>query len=256
MGDLVAVALLLAIALGSALRFPTSRGRLWAAISGALGLGILLARLAPIGHWGFSLLFYLFAATTLVAAVCAVSFRHPVYCAVWFGVVLLGTSGVLLLVGAQFLAVATLLVYAGAILVIFLFVLMLAQPEGRASYDLQLHRPYAVALLGMALATLLAGTVIAVFETGDLQEWAQSSGNRSEGVLQAEHVLALGRTIFTRHLLALEVVGFLLLVALIGASLIVGKAEGIVLGPVMYPGTQGRPVLARDQKLPPEENPG
>jgi NADH-quinone oxidoreductase subunit J len=48
---------------------------------------------------------------------------------------LLGTAGLLLLAGAQFLAIATVVVYAGAILVTFLFVLMLAQPEGRAAYD-------------------------------------------------------------------------------------------------------------------------
>ena len=64
-----------------------------------------------------------------------VTFRNPVYCAIWFGLSLLGTAGLFLFHGAQFLAVATVVVYAGAILVTFLFVLMLAQPEGQASYD-------------------------------------------------------------------------------------------------------------------------
>ena len=58
--------------------------------------------------------------------------RNPVYCAIWFGMTLLGTAGLFLFQGAQFLAVATVVVYAGAILVTFLFVLMLAQPDGRA----------------------------------------------------------------------------------------------------------------------------
>ena len=58
-----------------------------------------------------------------------------VYCAIWFGLSLLGTAGLFLFAGAQFLAVATVVVYAGAILVTFLFVLMLAQPEGKAPYD-------------------------------------------------------------------------------------------------------------------------
>ena len=57
------------------------------------------------------------------------------YCAVWFALSLLGTAGLFLFQGAQFLAVATIVVYAGAILVTFLFVLMLAQPNGRAYYD-------------------------------------------------------------------------------------------------------------------------
>ena len=73
--------------------------------------------------------------TVVSAAVATVTFRSPVYCAIWFGMSLLGTAGLFLFHGAQFLAVATVVVYAGAILVTFLFVLMLAQPEGQASYD-------------------------------------------------------------------------------------------------------------------------
>ena len=70
-----------------------------------------------------------------MAAVATISFRSPVYCAIWFGMTLTGTAGLFLLAGAEFLAVATLVVYAGAILVTFLFVLMLAAPEGDSSYD-------------------------------------------------------------------------------------------------------------------------
>ena len=63
------------------------------------------------------------------------TFRSPVYCAIWFALSLLGTAALFLFQGAQFLGVATIVVYAGAILVTFLFVLMLAQPEGDAFYD-------------------------------------------------------------------------------------------------------------------------
>ncbi|MCS7239026.1 MAG: NADH-quinone oxidoreductase subunit J [Thermoguttaceae bacterium] len=230
MGDLALVALSLALALWMALAFPTVRGRLGAAIFALVGLALLLARFVPIGHWGFSLLFYIFAALTLLAAVCAVSFRHPIYCAVWFGVMFLGTSGLLLLAGAQFLAAATLIVYAGAILVIFLFVLMLAQPEGRAAYDLAINRPLVVALLGMALASLVVGVAVALMGSGDLAELS-AAGDRTQGVLQPGHVAAIARTLFSRHVIALEVVGVILLVALVGAAMIVGRAEGFLLGP-------------------------
>lgn len=231
MGDLALAAIFLALALWMALAFPTARGRLAAAISALVGLALLLARFVPLGHWGFSLLFYLFAAVTLLAATCAVSFRHPIYCAVWFGVMFLGTAGLLLLAGAQFLAAATLIVYAGAILVIFLFVLMLAQPEGRAAYDLAVNRPLTVALIGMVLATLVAGVVIALLGSGELARLSAMAGERNQGVLQPGHVAAIARTLFARHLIALEVVGVILLVALVGAAMIVGRAEGFVLGP-------------------------
>ena len=56
-------------------------------------------------------------------------------CAIWFAISLLGTAGLFLFEGAQFIGVATVAVYAGAIVVTFLFVLMLAQPEGLAFFD-------------------------------------------------------------------------------------------------------------------------
>ncbi len=226
MGDLVLVAILFALALGLALGVPSTRSRLAAGILGALGAGLLLARLVPIGVWVYSLLFYLFAAITVVAAVCAVSLRHPIYCAVWFGVMFLGTAGLLLLIGAQFLAVATLVIYAGAILVIFLFVLMFAQPEGRAHYDIMVRRPGVVALVAMAFAALIAGAAIVFLGTGELAKLSAPAEERATGVLQPEHVAALAEVLFSRHLIALEVVGIILLVALIGAALIGGRAEG------------------------------
>jgi len=231
MADLVLVVVLISAALAIGLTFPTALGRMLASAFGILGLGILLSRLVPIGDWGFSVFFYFFSLVTLFAAVCTVSTRHPIFCAVWFGVVLLGTSGLLLLAGAQFLAVATLLIYAGAILVIFLFVLMLAQPEGQAPYDMNVFRPIAVSLTGIVIAVLTAGTTITLLGTGELTEWSAEVGNRSKGVLQEFHVFALGRELYNRYLLALEILAGILLVALIGAALIVGKAEGFVVGP-------------------------
>ena len=80
-------------------------------------------------------IFWLLAGLTLVSAAAVITMRSPVYSAVWFAVTLLCISGLLFVQGAQFLGVATMAVYAGAILVTFLFVLMLAQPEGHAFYD-------------------------------------------------------------------------------------------------------------------------
>ena len=93
------------------------------------------------GDWFTMGMFHAIAAATIVAAVATISFRSPVYCAIWFGMTLTGTAGLFLMAGAEFLAVATLVVYAGAILVTFLFVLMLSQPEGHTSYDRRSWEP-------------------------------------------------------------------------------------------------------------------
>ena len=92
---------------------------------------------------------------TIVAAVATISFRSPVYCAIWFGMTLTGTAGLFLLAGAEFLAVATLVVYAGAILVTFLFVLMLSQPEGHTSYDRRSWEAMISAFTGAVLVGIL-----------------------------------------------------------------------------------------------------
>jgi NADH-quinone oxidoreductase subunit J len=77
----------------------------------------------------------------VVSAVFMVTARNPVYTALWFASVILSTSGLFLLAGAQFLAAGTVFIYAGAIIVTFLFVIMLAQMEGRAPYDRAARTP-------------------------------------------------------------------------------------------------------------------
>jgi NADH-quinone oxidoreductase subunit J len=113
--------------------------------------------------WFTNGMFHAIAAATIVAAVATISFRSPVYCAIWFGMTLTGTAGLFLLAGAEFLAVATIVVYAGAILVTFLFVLMLSQPEGHTSYDRRSWEPMLAAFTGAVLVgilTTMIGTAI------------------------------------------------------------------------------------------------
>ena len=173
-------------------------------------------------------MFWSLGGTTVVSAVATVSARSPVYSAIWFALALLTTAGLFLLQGAQFLSVATVIVYAGAILVTFLFVLMLAQPEGHSTYDRvswSRMAPLFASIVGMLLVgglTIVAtnikeDTVKSHFQTGkDIEENA---------VLHENHMAKLGGELFTRHLVSVEVVGTLLLVALVGAIAIVAQAR-------------------------------
>ena len=178
------------------------------------------------GTWTANGVFWTLAAVTIVAAVNAVSFRNPVYCAIWFGLSLLGTAGLFLFNGAQFLAVATMVVYAGAILVTFLFVLMLAQPEGRAAYDRVSWEPLVAAATGAVLVGILTMTIVGVFSrpAAPIAQPA-SEAEMNRGVLGAEHVARIGGELFGRHLVAVEVAGVLLLVALIGAAVIFAQTR-------------------------------
>ncbi len=194
-------------------------GVLFAAVS--LGLfGYCVPMIGGVGDWLGQSQFLVLAGITVVSAIAAVTFRNPVYCAVWFGLTLLGTAGLMLWQGAQFLAVATIVVYAGAILVTLLFVLMLANPAGSAEYDrLSWEAPLA-ATIGMVIVGVLTITLRGALSGETIKDVAPTDASRSE-VLHSEHVARLGAELFSRHLISVELAGTLLLVALVGAVAIV-----------------------------------
>jgi NADH:ubiquinone oxidoreductase subunit 6 (subunit J) len=163
---------------------------------------------------GVSLVAVISGAATVVS-------RSPVYAAIWFALALAGVAGVLLVLGAQFLGVATIVVYAGAILVMFLFVLMLAQPAGMAPYDRVSNEPLLSAVAGAVLLGILSLTIgrltaeppacclmpatktalLAGSATAADGE-ATDSDRGSVDLLAENHVARLGGELFGRHLLA------------------------------------------------------
>lgn len=193
----------------------------------ATSIGLLASQLPPLAGWVSQSMFVILACITVGSAVATITLRNPVYCAIWFGMMLLGTAGLFLFQGAQFLAVATIIVYAGAILVTFLFVLMLAEPQGRALYDRVSWEAMVSAFCGAILVGVLSltvGSALAQAAPEDLP--AITAADREAGVLAEHHVAMLGRELFGPHLIAVEVAAVLLLVALIGAAVIVGRSRG------------------------------
>jgi NADH-quinone oxidoreductase subunit J len=214
----------------------------WGLLTGAIGLGLRLAprivwrklgtlvglvgvaligvalSLSPLDDVVAQVLFYLMAAIAVIASAATITSRSPVYAAIWFAISLLGTAGLFLLQGAHFLGIATIVVYAGAIVVTFLFVLMLAQPEGHASYDRISWAGFATPL------ALIAGALLVGVITSSLPDFSGSTltlEQREAGVLHEAHVAKLGSELFARHLVSVEVGGTILLVALVGAIVIV-----------------------------------
>lgn len=99
----------------------------------------------------FTLLFYIFAGLAVAAGATMIVQRNPVYAALWFAVVILSVCGLFLLQSAPFLAAATIIIYAGAIIVTFLFVIMLAQQSGLAEYDRRSREPALALFAGFLL---------------------------------------------------------------------------------------------------------
>jgi NADH-quinone oxidoreductase subunit J len=175
--------------------------------------------------------FYFLAFVSLASAVMMITSRNPVYSALWFAMVLLGNSGLFLLQQAEFLSAATVIVYAGAIVVTFLFVIMLAQPSGAARYDHHSREPLLVTLTGLILGSVLVGTM---HYSARFEDWDDVAANSHRPALATietsgafhslgdRHVADLGKTLFVDHIVSVEVIGVLLLVAVVGAVLIAG----------------------------------
>ena len=207
-------------------------------VLGAVALAGFIAAGRRLGSLGEEAVFLTVALVAVVSGAATIVTRSPVYSAIWFALSLAGVAGVLLVLGAQFLGVATIVVYAGAILVMFLFVLMLAQPSGLAPYDRVSNEPLLSAVAGAVLLGLLSLSIgrlsadasccaaptraAAVTGTAQPPVPAEPVG---DDPLAVDQVARLGGELFGRHLLAVEVAGVLLLAALIGAIAVVTRGE-------------------------------
>lgn len=226
---LILTTLLAAIGMWLMLPRGTTQGRSVGIVLAVMAFGLGASQMPRLGDWILQSVFAILATVTVVSAAAAVTFRNPIYCAVWFGLTLLGVAGLFLLTDAQFLAVATIVVYAGAILVTLLFVLMLAQPEGKTTYDqVSWEAPFSAAT-SMLIVGILSMTIGSVFGTApppDAPPISTASADQlTQGVLSPSHVASFGMELFGRHLIAIEVAGTLLLAALVGAAVIVAQTK-------------------------------
>jgi NADH-quinone oxidoreductase subunit J len=252
------------------------------AVLASLALLGFLTFFSPPSPFLAGLFFYLFSIGAIVGGLLTVTSRNPIYSALWFASVVLSTAGLFLLAGAQFLAAGTVIVYAGAIIVTFLFVIMLAQMEGKALYDRAARAPASATftcflLLWCLLYTLgplhpqqnaaadgigqqyserslvrgrnLAGfyrlkadnpTAVAL-----AQSLRQTSALRDAGGAEKLAVAGLGESLYSDHLVTVELAGTLLFVALIAAVAITGPKRPIRpgVGPQQDAGEAGAAAL-------------
>jgi NADH-quinone oxidoreductase subunit J len=158
------------------------------------------------------LVFIVASAAVLGGAVGVVVARHPVHSALMLIQTLFGVAVLFVAQQADFLAAVQIIVYAGAIVVLFLFVIMLVgvdREENIAAENLRGQRPTAIILgvIGLAELLFLSKTH---WVTG-----AQSVGGAANG--PGENVVKLGRSIFTQYLYPFEITSVLLIIAVVGA---------------------------------------
>jgi NADH-quinone oxidoreductase subunit J len=173
-----------------------------------------------------TLLFYVFAGIAVVASALVIGQRNPMYSIMLLIASFGALSGLYIQLDAPFVAMAQVIVYAGAIVVLFLFVVMLlnAPQEDAAEWDRThpLRRP-GVARFGSLLAGLLI--IQLVWALVRVNDASAAVGARGD-VAAISSVRSVGRVLFTDYVFAFEATSILILVAMVGAVLLAAREPG------------------------------
>jgi NADH-quinone oxidoreductase subunit J len=168
------------------------------------------------------LFFYAFGAIAIVASLLVIAQKNPIYSVLLLIASFGALSGLYVLLEAPFVAVIQIIVYAGAIMVLFLFVVMLLNaPHEETEHDLHVHP----LLRG---GPLRFGAVLALALIVELA-WALTKGGGEAGAFPGgavTSVSAIGRSLFTDYAFAFEVTSILILVAMVGAVVLARREPG------------------------------
>ena len=156
--------------------------------------------------------FYLFAISVCTAGFMVVLSRNPVHSVLWLILAFIASAGLFVLQGAEFVAMLLVIVYVGAVAVLFLFVVMMLDVDfAQLRGELAGYLPLA-GLIGLVLLALL------VIAFGGWEISNQAVDLRAAPVvLEAQNTNAIGTILYDRYILPFQVAGLILLVAMIGA---------------------------------------
>jgi NADH-quinone oxidoreductase subunit J len=225
---------------------PMRRAGLVFGLAAIAGFVVFIGgRLLP--HDSTAVTFGALAAAALFGAGRVVTHPKPVYSAVYFVLVVVAVACLMVLQEAEFLGIALIIVYAGAILVTYVFVIMLSQQSGASPPDTRAREPLAAVLAGFITMAAIAGQAVQPARaalTGSAPSVAQTAplagfGSGATGGLSASasprtagrgcepigngNTFQVGVVMLSRYVVALELSGVLLLVAMVGAIALARK---------------------------------
>ncbi|WP_102108171.1 NADH-quinone oxidoreductase subunit J [Oceaniglobus roseus] len=158
--------------------------------------------------------FYLFAITVVAAGLFVVVARNPVHSVLWLILAFLSSAGLFVLLGAEFVAMLLVIVYVGAVAVLFLFVVMMLDVDfAELKAEMAKYMPLAL-LIGIVILMQL-GIAFGVWQASDQAESLRAAVAADYG--RAENTAMLGQLVYDDYLLLFQLAGLILLVAMIGA---------------------------------------
>jgi NADH-quinone oxidoreductase subunit J len=182
--------------------------------------------------------FYMFATLVIVSGLCTILARNPVHSVLWLILAFFNGAGLMVLLGAEFIAMLLVIVYVGAVAVLFLFVVMMLNidfAELRAGFIKNFP-------LGMALAVVLL--IELIFGIGAQKAGALKLGladGASATPLGMSNTEAVGALLYTKYIFLFEAAGLILLVAMIGAIVLTHRERGDTRGQNISRQNQRRP---------------
>ena len=165
--------------------------------------------------------FYLFATLVIASAAMVIFARNPVHSVMWLILAFFNAAGLMLLAGAEFIAMLLIIVYVGAVAVLFLFVVMMLDidfAELRAGFVRYLP-------LGALVAIILVAELI--FAVGAWSAGGVDLASRAApAVADKSNIQQIGELLYTRYIFLFEAAGIVLLVAMIGAIVLTHRQRG------------------------------
>lgn len=186
--------------------------------------------------------FYFFATIVVGAAVMTIMAKNPVHSVLWLIMAFFNAAGLMVLVGAEFIAMLLVIVYVGAVAVLFLFVVMMLDIDFAAMRaGFSRNAPLGLAVAAVLLAELLLA--VGAYNAGGI-----SLGSPDGSAMQAadtSNIEALGALLYGRYIVLFEIAGIILLVAMIGAIVLTFQPP--------KPGARARQDVGKQTRRRPED---
>jgi NADH-quinone oxidoreductase subunit J len=165
--------------------------------------------------------FYCFATVTVIAGVLVTVSKNPVHSVLWLILAFLSSAGLFVLLGAEFVAMLLIIVYVGAVAVLFLFVVMMLDIDfAELKGEMSKYMPLALLIGVIILMQLSIGLGAWVYSEPAAALAEAATTARATGVIEVENSRAIGLLLYDRYILLFQLSGLILLVAMIGAILL------------------------------------
>ena len=223
--------LCLTAAVAMVLALPGRREEPFRKLGGIVLLAVLLVLASVLGKQaaGMGAYFWIFSAIAIIGAVRVITHTKPVYSALYFVLTVMASAGLFVLMWAEFMAAALVLIYAGAILVTYVFVIMLAAEAGTSGahsgagtdadldHDAVSREPVIASAVGFALVGML---LFVIFDKASAAPARPPITAEIATPVLTGATQQLGGYLFSKQLVNLELAGIILTVAMVGAILI------------------------------------